>query len=114
MPVRKANADAIKRAVAAIPAGHVCSYGRVAEMAGLPGRARLVGTVLAEHSGADALPWHRVLRADGRLAFAAGSRNFELQRKRLKAEGVATSKGRVNLARFGWQTSLDAQLWGPD
>ncbi len=37
---------AILRAVQAIPAGHVQTYGQVAEAAGLPRRARLVGAVL--------------------------------------------------------------------
>lgn len=114
MSVRKAYAAAIKKAVASIPCGSVCSYGRVAEVAGLPGRARLVGKVLGEVTGEDALPWHRVLRANGSLAFAAGSSGFERQTARLTEEGVIVAGGRVDLARFGWQTSLDQQLWGPD
>lgn len=114
MPVRKAYAAAIREAVSAIPAGRVCSYGRVAEVAGLPGRARLVGKVLGELKEGEKLPWHRVLRADGRLAFGPGSRGFERQMTRLAAEGVEAPKGRVDLDRYGWQVTLDEQLWGPE
>ncbi|NNF51950.1 MAG: cysteine methyltransferase [Gammaproteobacteria bacterium] len=102
------------KAVAEIPKGRVCPYGRVAEVAGLPGRARLVGRLLGELTGRDELPWHRVLRADGSLAFPAGSRGFERQVAKLAEEGVNAATGRVDLVRFGWQTSLDEQLWGPD
>uniref|UniRef100_UPI003F67C102 MGMT family protein n=1 Tax=Aeromonas hydrophila TaxID=644 RepID=UPI003F67C102 len=38
----------IEAIIALIPAGRVGSYGQVADLAGLPGRARLVGKVLRE------------------------------------------------------------------
>lgn len=82
-------------------------------MAGLPGRARLVGRVLAELPGDDGLPWHRVIRASGELAFPCRSRNFARQAALLRNEGVVVTGGRVDLERFGWQLSLDEQLWGP-
>ena len=59
------------------------------------------------------LPWHRVLRADGRFAFTAGSRGFREQRARLVEEGVVVTNGRVDLRRFGWGRDLDAELWAP-
>lgn len=74
--------ERVRAVVAAIPAGQVCSYGEVAERAGIPGRARLVGRILAE-DGHD-LPWHRVLRADGRCAPHLAAE----QSARLRAEGV--------------------------
>ncbi|MGY0504062.1 MGMT family protein [Luteimonas sp. e5] len=97
--------------VSAIPHGEVRSYGEVARRAGLPGRARWVARVLAE-SPQTGLPWHRVLRSDGRIAFAADSDDFIEQRRRLRAEGVVVSEaGRVaGMPRSG---TLDAALWGP-
>lgn len=103
----------ILRVIAAIPAGCVASYGEIAERAGLPRRARLVGRVLREAGAGARLPWHRVLRADGRIAFPPGSRGHREQRQRLNAEGVLVRGGRVDLARHGWQRDLDAELWGP-
>jgi methylated-DNA-protein-cysteine methyltransferase-like protein len=112
-PVAKPEHLAIRRAVAAIPRGCVASYGEIAARAGLAGRARLVGRVLGD-AGADAkLPWHRVLRADGRFAFPPGSRGFREQRARLLGEGVVVGNGRVDLARYGWGRNLDAEIWSP-
>lgn len=103
---------AIVRTIAAIPRGRVASYGEIAMRAGLPRRGRLVGRVLGDSDPALKLPWQRVLRSDGRIAFARGSRSYREQRQRLLSEGVAVVNGRVDLKRFGWQRDLDAQLWG--
>lgn len=100
----------ILSAIRALRPGEVAGYGHVARRAGLPGRARMVARVLAE--GGDAtLPWHRVLRSDGRIAFAEGSRGFREQVRRLRAEGVVVERGRVRMPAS--DASLDAALWGP-
>jgi methylated-DNA-protein-cysteine methyltransferase-like protein len=104
---------AILRTIAAIPRGRVASYGEVATRAGLPGRARLVGRVLRETPTDARVPWYRVLRADGRIAFPAGSRGFRDQVGNLAGEGVLVSNGRVDLALHGWERNLDDLLWGP-
>jgi methylated-DNA-protein-cysteine methyltransferase-like protein len=106
------NHLAIRRIIAKIPRGRVTSYGDVAARAGLPRCARLVGRVLATSSEYK-LPWHRVLRADGRLPFAPGSAEFVEQQQRLAEEGVLLSSGRVDFVRYGWQRNLDAELWAP-
>lgn len=104
----------IMRVIRSIPAGCVASYGEIAARAGLPRRARLVGHVLAETPAQGVhVPWHRVLRADGRIAFPRGSRGFREQARRLAAEGVLVVAGRVDIARFGWERNLDAALWAP-
>jgi methylated-DNA-protein-cysteine methyltransferase-like protein len=88
-------AQRIETAIARIPRGCVASYGQVASMAGLPGRARLVARVLRTTSLP--LPWHRVLRSDGSIAFASGSNAQREQRQRLLDEGVDFQRTRVNL-----------------
>ena len=100
----------ILAAVRAIPRGQVAGYGEVARRAGLPGRARLVARVLGANAD-PALPWHRVLRADGRIAFPPDSAGFREQVRRLRAEGAVVEAGRVR-GRRG-VASLDEQLWGP-
>ena len=97
---------AIWRAVRAIPRGQVSSYGAIAKRAGLPGRARLVGYALK--MAPDDLPWHRVVAAGGRITFPKNSRQFAEQRKRLRAEGVALTGGRIISEA---STSLDELLW---
>ncbi|UXI67228.1 MGMT family protein [Tahibacter amnicola] len=106
-------AAAIRAVVARIPAGSVASYGEIAQRAGLPRRARLVGKVLRDTPDGVRLPWHRVLRSDGRIAFAPRTAPFREQRARLIEEGVRVLSGKVDLARYGWDRNLDAALWAP-
>jgi methylated-DNA-protein-cysteine methyltransferase-like protein len=101
----------ILAAVRAIPPGEVAAYGEVARRAGLPGRARLAAKVLSGNTD-PALPWHRVLRADGRIAFPAGSKGHREQARRLKAEGVRVDKGRVRIAATAG-FDMDAEVWAP-
>lgn len=103
--------DTVRR----IPAGRVSSYGEIAARAGLKGRARLVGRVLGLATDHDPVPWYRVLKSDGRIAFPPGSDAFKEQTKRLRREGVKVAKtGRVDLNIYGWsrEQSLDELLWG--
>lgn len=99
-------------AIAAIPPGRVASYGAIAARAGLPGRARLVGRVLREVPDGMELPWFRVLRSSGQIAFPPGSRGFREQSRRLRAEGVQVKNGKVPLSRFGLDADIDRALWG--
>ena len=86
---------AIWEVVCRIPRGQVSTYGAVAEAAGLPGRARLTGYALRMAPPHMHLPWHRVVGAGGRIAFARTSSQFREQSARLRAEGVALTDGRV-------------------
>jgi methylated-DNA-protein-cysteine methyltransferase-like protein len=48
-----------------------------------------------------ALPWHRIIRADGFIALESGG-GRELQAQLLKDEGIAVSPfGWVDLAKYG-------------
>jgi methylated-DNA-protein-cysteine methyltransferase-like protein len=88
--------------VDSIPAGCVASYGQVAQAAGLPRRARLVGRVLAELPAGTGIPWHRVLGAGGRIS--RDSSAAARQARRLRAEGVGVSpSGRVDWERCRWR-----------
>jgi methylated-DNA-protein-cysteine methyltransferase related protein len=106
----------ILEAVRRIPRGRVCTYGNVADVAGLPRRARLVGTVLRQTPGSRNLPWHRVINAGGRISFPVGSDTYARQRRRLEAEGIVFVGGRIDLKRYGWPPraeQLDEFLWKP-
>src|SRR5215207_2291776 len=106
--------EMVVAAVRRIPRGKVCTYGNVAEVAGLPRRARLVGTVLRQTPSARGLPWYRVINAGGRISFPVGSDAYARQRHELEAEGVVFVGGRVDLRRYGWPArdqQLDELLW---
>lgn len=111
-PLRTRILDTIRR----IPRGKVCTYGDVADVAGLPRRARLVGTILRQTPGSRDLPWFRVINAGGRISFPTGSEAYQRQRRKLEAEGVVFVGGRVDLQRYGWpsrEEQLDEFLWKP-
>jgi methylated-DNA-protein-cysteine methyltransferase related protein len=107
-------AEAILAAIRAVPRGQVAGYGMIARRAGLPGRARLVARVLGQNDDC-ALPWHRILRSDGRIAFPPESPGFAEQVARLRAEGVDVSNGRVRRAASDHlaEGGLDAEVWSP-
>jgi methylated-DNA-protein-cysteine methyltransferase-like protein len=84
----------VARVVRAIPHGRVLSYGRVAVLAGLPGRARLIGKLMAR-IGLQ-LPWWRVIRSDCTLAEEVAVE----QARRLRREGVRVNGRRVPRAAF--------------
>lgn len=104
------NRRLILATVRAIPPGEVAGYGEVARRAGLAGRARLVARILSA-GDAPGLPWHRVLRSDGRIAFPPGDPSFDEQVQRLRAEGVVVESGRVRGQRAA--PSLDELVWAP-
>jgi methylated-DNA-protein-cysteine methyltransferase-like protein len=87
--------EAIWQVVCAIPRGRVVTYGSVARAAGLPRRARLAGFALRVAPRELSLPWHRVIGAGGRIVFPSGSPQHREQARRLRAEGVTISAGRV-------------------
>lgn len=104
----------ILAAVRRIPRGKVCTYGDVADVAGLPRRARLVGTVLRQTPASRDLPWFRVINAGGRISFPAGSDAYRRQRSKLESEGIVFVGGRVDLTKYGWpprDEQLDELLW---
>lgn len=96
--------DAIRR----VPRGRVATYGTIADAAGLPGRARLVGFVLRTCPLADRVPWFRIVNASGRISERSGSGSV-LQRRRLEREGVEIDMlDRINLAKYLWNFGSSA------
>ena len=88
-----ARADRIIERVRAIPSGFVRTYGDID-----PKAPRLVGRILAMHyvgddPRGDRVPWHRVVRADGRVP------RGEVQLALLRQEGVPLRNDRVDLRR---------------
>lgn len=102
--------ERILQVVRAIPRGQVLGYGEVARRAGLPGRARMAAKVLAENDD-PTLPWHRVLRSDGRIALPTGSMGFDTQVKLLREEGLTVVAGKVRGVQAA--ADMDELVWGP-
>ena len=78
------------------------TYGQLAKIAGLPGAARLAGTILCQLPENTELPWHRVVNAQGKISMPENSSGYIEQVKRLKAEGVSVNNGKIRLKEFQW------------
>ena len=86
--------EAVFDAVERIPPGRVSTYGAIGRLVGVG--PRRVARALA--SGGGAVPWYRVVRADGSAAEPVRVRQLEL----LAAEGVPARNGRVDVSAVGW------------
>lgn len=98
---------AIQGVVKRIPVGKVASYGQIAALAGLPGRARLAGKALGVTINGQTIPWYRVLRSDGKIAFSYDSLHYKMQVAHLHDEGVAVKQGKVDMRRFQWAGEIE-------
>ena len=108
------NNDKVKQilqTVRAVPEGSGATYGQIADLAGLPGRARLAGRSLRADFNGEPVPWHRILRADGKIAFPPGSEKAKEQRELLMAEGVMVKDNRVKLRNCQWQPDMATILF---
>jgi methylated-DNA-protein-cysteine methyltransferase-like protein len=90
-----------------IPRGRVASYGQVARLAGLPGRARQVGYALHALPAGTRVPWQRVINAAGGISRRRRPGPELTQRILLEQEGVRFgARGRVSFDRFGWPAAM--------
>ena len=89
-----------------IPTGRVATYGQVAELAGLPGGARVAGAAMKTSKPSDRLPWQRVIGKAGKLRGRIAIHDpvgAAVQRKLLEDEGVIVGdSGLVALDIYGW------------
>ena len=81
----KSFKDKVIAIVKRIPKGKTLTYGQVAKLAGHPGAARAVGTIMANNQD-KTVPCHRVVKADGTVGGYNGLRGEK--EALLKAEGA--------------------------
>ena len=91
--------------VSMIPRGKIATYGQVAELAGLPRQARLVGYALNSLPKGSRIPWQRVINAQGKVSLRSeGGDSDNRQAKLLKREGVRfNQRGAIDLNEYRWQ-----------
>jgi alkylated DNA nucleotide flippase Atl1 len=86
--------EAVFDVVERIPPGRVSTYGAIGRLIGIG--PRRVARALS--SGGGAVPWHRVVRADGTAAEPVRVEQLGL----LAAEGVPVRSGKVDLDAVRW------------
>ena len=89
-----------------IPRGRVATYGQVAELAGIPGGARVAAAALKTSKPGDRLPWQRVIGKAGKIRGRIAIHDpvgAAIQRNLLEDEGVEIGEsGLVKLDVYGW------------
>jgi methylated-DNA-protein-cysteine methyltransferase-like protein len=88
--------------IAAIPSGHVATYGQLARLVGRPNSARWVGRTLKLLPKDSSLPWHRVINAQGKISFPEDTKQWHLQKDKLADEGILLHNGRIRLKDVQW------------
>ena len=81
------NTRRIIEQIKAVPKGKVSSYRDIAARAGLSNGARQTVRVLHSMSEKYELPWHRIIRSDGRIALEGEGKALQidlLRRERVK------------------------------
>lgn len=105
----------IWQTVQLIPKGQVATYGQIADLAGLPGRARLVGKALGKIPNkqwqGQPVPWFRVVNSQGKISLPKGSDGFNKQQHLLQEEGVVMIGAKIRLRDFQWQPDLTELLF---
>lgn len=104
----------IWQVAALIPVGKVASYGQVADLAGLPGRARFTSKALTAAPKSMQLPWFRILRSSGHIAFPKSS-DFRIQQyNHLIEEGILVKNMRVHMPDYQWIPAIGTLLFALD
>lgn len=81
-----------------VPEGRVTTFGDLARALGDVGAARWAAQTIRDNELADDCPVHRVVMKTGELS----GENISDQQKRLKREGVAITKRKVDVAEVGF------------
>lgn len=112
--MNKNSYQLIYEIVKRIPYGKVATYGQVAELANLGGKARLVGYALFQAINIPDVPWQRVVNAQGQISFSPLRRgNDYLQRSLLQREGIEFTdyeQGKLDLKRYQWSPVLGGDI----
>ena len=109
------NHQKIGQTVQKVPQGSVVSYGQVADLAGLPGKARLVGKALGcipkDGWQGQQVPWHRVINSQGKISLPVESEGYKNQRELLLSEGVIVLGNKIKMSTYQWQPHISELLF---
>lgn len=94
-PSQVFNCEKLYELLREIPCGKVITYGKLAEMLGNKGWARVVGNALHKNPDGEKYPCYKVVNSEGSLSPAYAFGGLEAQRLKLEAEGIPVINGKV-------------------
>lgn len=109
--------EAIYDVVRQIPPGQVATYGQIAAIANLAGKARLVGYALFRVPKDSDVPWQRVINAKGEISHSVLREGSDyVQRALLEDEGIIfDDNDKISLQRYQWRPDFPGDnSWGED
>ena len=101
---KKLFRERVYKITSQIPYGKVATYGQIAELAGGPRAARVVGMYMKRNPDAPIVPCHRVVASDGKLTGYSARDGIKSKREMLIAEGVIFDGDRVDLEKSLWRS----------
>lgn len=87
--------DKVYAIVVQIPHGRVTTYGHIANKAGAPGAARMVGWAMNASHSIEGIPAHRVVNRNGLLTGKAHFASPDLMQQLLENEGIKVKNDQV-------------------
>ena len=90
--------------VSKIPYGKVATYGQIADLIYMYGKARQVGWALRRLKLPSAIPWHRVINSKGEITMSLSRNGTDwIQKELLINEGIIFySNMRIDFKRYLW------------
>ena len=88
--------DEARGLVRQIPRGKVATYGDVAEALGDRKASRFVWLALNPSVDSTDLPWHRVIRSDGKIGSVKDGDSLLQKAEALRGEGISVREGQVS------------------
>lgn len=103
--------EVIYDVVRQIPPGQVATYGQIAAIANLAGKARLVGYALFRVPKDSDVPWQRVINAKGEISHSVLREGSDyVQRSLLEDEGIVfDDNDKISLQRYQWRPDFSIE-----
>lgn len=103
--------EVIYDVVRQIPPGQVATYGQIAAIANLSGKARLVGYALFRVPKDSDVPWQRVINAKGEISHSVLREGSDyVQRSLLEDEGIEfDDNDKISLRRYQWRPDFSLE-----
>lgn len=108
--------EVIYDVVRQIPPGQVATYGQIAAIANLSGKARLVGYALFRVPKDSDVPWQRVINAKGEISHSVLREGSDyVQRSLLEDEGIEfDDNDKISLRRYQWRPDFSLETSGDE
>ena len=105
----KFNSEALYALLRSLPEGVVITYGDAAALLGNRKWSRAVGNALHKNPDGEGTPCYKVVNRKGELSSSYAFGGISEQCRRLEADGIEVLGNKVDLKRYGFNSSVKAE-----